>query len=157
MSLIHCPQCEAANAKDAKYCGQCAYSLAGSSTMTEVAESDIEAIRGIRDEASEIRKPCRICGESIAVDVERCRYCGEPVVKVSRMATTSDDDLRAVKRVFIGLAIALPWVAFCIGAACMLSENERKRSMGKFITGVSSASLVIQLLIVWFLFFLKQS
>jgi predicted RNA-binding Zn-ribbon protein involved in translation (DUF1610 family) len=169
---VHCSHCNAKlttddskagrKAKCPKCGGVIEIPMPPSLGVDDVLEAEVDPFRGLSDNyeledpapaptstSTGDRKPCPMCGEMIASDAVKCRYCGEifdPVLKkTAKKAYSSEDENLTVGEWVLGI--------LCSGIACIVAivwmiQGKPKGKKLLFVAlAVQAIGVVIQVII----------
>ena len=167
---VTCPSCsgafkapDSAAGKKAK-CPKCGgvIQIPAAVPAEEVYEAEEAAPRPFDDDDFEVeppaslpaaddRKPCPMCGEMIARDAVKCRYCGEifdPVLrakeKKSAKGLSTDEDLSVFEWV---IAILCSGIGCIVGIVYIIQGKPKGKKMLLVSLGVQLFWFLVQVLI----------
>jgi len=126
----------------------------------DVLEAEVDPFRGLSDDyqledpvpaptATADRKPCPMCGEMIAKDAVKCRYCGEifdPVLKktAKKSYAAEDENLSVGEWV---LAILCSGIACIVGIVWMIQGKPKGKKLFFVSLAVQGFWIVVQMVI----------
>ncbi|WP_135553882.1 double zinc ribbon domain-containing protein [Paenibacillus cymbidii] len=151
MAVKTCPGCGEANKETALQCVVCSRSLSG--VRLEGTPEEDKQFSGILSRG-QAPSHCRECGEKLAADATRCKYCGSVVIRAPRRATAyysgersgGGPDGCALALLFVATVI-IPLVGLIVGGIFAFSDDDDKRATGKGLLITALAVIFIYILI----------